>query len=184
MEFLKIWLLCTIAAVIYGILHDQITARVCVEYFSMAHPTILPLTSPTLLGLEWGILATWWVGCGLGLLLATSARLGSLPSLSARDLSHSIRLLLLSMAFCALLAGITGFLLKCYLLTGTTGRGHSCIEARPIYGRCMGPSGFLFHWWLWRSCLMYSSLCSAQATCVKSGIVQVLCTVFATICTL
>jgi hypothetical protein len=111
MEFLKIWLLCTIAAVIYGILHDQITARVCVEYFSMAHPTILPLTSPTLLGLEWGILATWWVGCGLGLLLATSARLGSLPSLSARDLSHSIRLLLLSMAFCALLAGITGFLL-------------------------------------------------------------------------
>jgi len=38
MEFLKIWLLCIVAAVIYGILHDQATARVCVEYFSVAHP--------------------------------------------------------------------------------------------------------------------------------------------------
>ncbi len=111
MEFLKIWLLCIVAAVIYGILHDQITARVCVEYFSVAHPMILPLTSPTLLGLEWGILATWWVGCGLGILLAASARLGSLPSLSARELSHPIRLLLVSMACGALVAGVAGFFL-------------------------------------------------------------------------
>jgi hypothetical protein len=111
MEFLKIWLLCIVAAVAYGILHDQITARVCVEYFSVAHPMILPLSSPTLLGLEWGVLATWWVGCGLGLLLAASARVGPLPSLSARDISHPIRLLLLSMACSALLAGVAGFLL-------------------------------------------------------------------------
>lgn len=111
MEFLKIWLLCVVAAVTYGILHDQVTARVCVEYFSVAHPMILPLTSPTLLGLEWGILATWWVGCGLGVLLAASARLGSLPSLGARDLFHSIGTLLLSMACSALLAGVAGFFL-------------------------------------------------------------------------
>jgi hypothetical protein len=111
MEFLKIWLLCIVAAVAYGILHDQITARVCVEYFSVAHPMILPLSSPTLLGLEWGVLATWWVGCGLGLLLAASARVGPLPSLSARDISHPIRLLLSSMACSALLAGVAGFLL-------------------------------------------------------------------------
>ncbi len=111
MEFLKIWMLCIVAAVVYGIVHDQITARVCVEYFSVAHPMILPVTSATLLGLEWGILATWWVGCGLGVLLAASARVGSLPSLSARDVSHPIRLLLLSMACGALLAGVAGFLL-------------------------------------------------------------------------
>src|ERR1700751_2095995 len=108
MEFLKIWLLCIVAAVAYGILHDQITARVCVEYFSVAHPMILPLSSPTLLGLEWGVLATWWVGRGLGLLLAASARVGPLPSLSARDISHPIRRLLLSMACSALLAGVAG----------------------------------------------------------------------------
>jgi hypothetical protein len=110
-ESLKIWLLCIVAAAIYGILHDQVTARVCVEYFSVAHRTILPLRSPTLLGLEWGIVATWWVGCGLGVLLAGSARLGSLPSLSARDLSRPVGLLLLSMACGALLAGTTGFCL-------------------------------------------------------------------------
>ena len=111
MEFLKIWLLCIVAAVVYGLLHDQITARVCVEYFSVAHPMILPLTSSTLLGLEWGILATWWVGCGLGIVLATSSRFGPLPSLSARDLLPPIQLLLLSMACGALLAGVTGFFL-------------------------------------------------------------------------
>ncbi len=111
MEFLKIWLLSIVAAVTYGIFHDQVTARVCVEYFSVAHPMILPLTSPTLLGLEWGILATWWVGCGLGVLLASSARLGSLPSLGVRDLYQPIEMLLLSMACGALVAGVAGFLL-------------------------------------------------------------------------
>ena len=33
----------------YGIVHDQVTAHLYVEYLSIAHPTIRPLTSPTLL---------------------------------------------------------------------------------------------------------------------------------------
>jgi hypothetical protein len=111
MEFLKIWLLSIAAAIVYGILHDQVTAHICVEYFSVAHPTILPLSSPTLLALQWGILATWWVGAGLGILLAFAARSGSRPALSAGDLFRPLIVLLSCMAISALLAGAAGFLL-------------------------------------------------------------------------
>jgi hypothetical protein len=34
-ESLKIVVLCIVAAIAYGILHDQVTARVCVEYFTI-----------------------------------------------------------------------------------------------------------------------------------------------------
>jgi len=111
MEAVKIWLLSLAAAITYGILHDQVTARICVEYFSVAHPRILPLTSPSLLALQWGILATWWVGCCLGVGLAVSARLGLGPTLSARDLCRPLAILLLCMALGSVAAGITGFLL-------------------------------------------------------------------------
>lgn len=111
MEFLKIWFLSIAAAVVYGILHDQITAHICVEYFSVAHPTILPLSSPTLLALQWGILATWWVGASLGILLAFAARSGSRRALSARDLFRPLITLLSCMAIGALLAGTAGFFL-------------------------------------------------------------------------
>ena len=62
MHAVAIVVLCIGSAVIYGILHDQITARICVEYFTIGHPPIFPTESPTLLGIGWGILATWWVG--------------------------------------------------------------------------------------------------------------------------
>src|ERR1700722_16293989 len=56
-------------AVVYGIIHDQITVRLCVEYFSLAHPPLFPVSSPTLLGLCWGLAATVGVGLVLGYLL-------------------------------------------------------------------------------------------------------------------
>lgn len=79
MESLKIILLCILSAVLYGILHDQVTARVCVEYFTVAHPPIFHTTSPTLLAIGWGILATWWVGLILGVPAAVVSRSISLP---------------------------------------------------------------------------------------------------------
>jgi len=109
MEFLRIWIASIAAAIVYGILHDQVTAHLCVEYFSIAHPTILPITSPTLLALQWGILATWWVGCGLGILLAISARAGSKPKLTLKQLYRPLGLLLLCMGVGSLVAGIIGF---------------------------------------------------------------------------
>src|SRR5262249_32121548 len=49
-EYIKITALCVAATVLYGICHDQVTARVCVEYFTVGHPPVFGgLTDPTLL---------------------------------------------------------------------------------------------------------------------------------------
>jgi hypothetical protein len=109
MAYLRIVLLSITAAVIYGIVHDQVTARVCVEYFTIGHPPIFATQSPTLLGIGWGILATWWVGLILGVPLAMTARLGSRPKLSASDLAKPVTVLLGCMAVIALTAGIAGY---------------------------------------------------------------------------
>lgn len=31
-------LLCAVVATTYGVVHDQITARLCIEYFTIDHP--------------------------------------------------------------------------------------------------------------------------------------------------
>src|ERR1039457_3262554 len=82
------------AAIVYGIVHDQITARICVEYFTIGHPPIFGTNSPTLLGIGWGVIATWWVGMILGEPLAIVSRCGNRPTLSARRLIHPILILL------------------------------------------------------------------------------------------
>jgi hypothetical protein len=76
---------------------NQITVRICIEYFSVFHPTILALKSPTLLALQWGILATWWVGAFLGVSLAIAAREGSRIPLRTPDLLRPIGILLMCM---------------------------------------------------------------------------------------
>lgn len=111
MESLKIVIGCIVAAVLYGIIHDQFTARICIEYFTVFHPPVFPTQSPTLLGIGWGIIATWWVGAFLGVLLAFAARAGSRPKLSAVVLIKPIGKLLVAMAVCAAISGLIGFLL-------------------------------------------------------------------------
>jgi hypothetical protein len=110
-EFFKIVLLGIAAAVVYGVLHDQVTARVCVEYFTIGHPPIFHTDDPTLLGLGWGVIATWWVGLILGVMVAAAARLGSLPKLPARALVKPIALMMVVVGVLALLAGVAGYLL-------------------------------------------------------------------------
>lgn len=109
MQYAKIILLSIAAAVFYGITHDQITARVCVEYFTIGHPNIFGTDSPTLLALGWGIIATWWAGVLIGIPLAFTSRLGSHPKLSASSLVIPILKLLGVMACCAAVAGLIGF---------------------------------------------------------------------------
>ncbi len=111
MQSLQIIALSILAAVIYGILHDQITARVCVEYFTIGHAPVFPTDDPTLLGIGWGILATWWVGLFLGVPLAIAARAGRRPQRTAASLVRPIAMLLAVMASGALFAGITGWML-------------------------------------------------------------------------
>ncbi|HEX8624795.1 MAG TPA: hypothetical protein VF782_06920 [Allosphingosinicella sp.] len=109
-EAMRIVLFAMLAAIGYGILHDQVTAHLCVEYFTVAHPPVFGTESPFLLGLGWGILATWWVGLGLGSALAAAARLGSAPRLGLPDLRRPIVLLMTASALAALLAGLCGAL--------------------------------------------------------------------------
>ena len=111
MQSLKIILTCTAAAVLYGIIHDQFTAHICVEYFSVFHPPVFPTDSPTLLALGWGVIATWWMGAFLGILLAFAARAGSRPKVGIQDLIRPISKLLVVMALFALLAGSAGYVL-------------------------------------------------------------------------
>jgi hypothetical protein len=108
-EILKIILVSIFAAVSYGVLHDQITARVCVEYFTIGHPPVFDTQSPALLALGWGVIATWWAGAILGFPLALVAQLGRMPRLSARELSRPIGVLLIVMACSALVSGIAGY---------------------------------------------------------------------------
>lgn len=111
MESLKIVMLSIGAAVVYGILHDQVTARVCVEYFTIGHPAIFDTDSPTWLGLGWGVIATWWVGLLLGAPLAVAARYGEWPKREVAELLVPIVRLLLVMAGAALMAGVIGYFL-------------------------------------------------------------------------
>ncbi|WP_395744439.1 hypothetical protein [Prosthecobacter sp.] len=126
MQFAAIVFLSVLAAVSYGVVHDQITARVCLEYFTIAHPRLILSTSPTVLGLFWGVVATWWVGVLLGVPLAIAARAGRRAKLPWRQFRRPILCLLAVMAGCAALAGfITWISSRCsdpvYLadLTGT-----------------------------------------------------------------
>jgi hypothetical protein len=108
---LKIFFACVAAAILYGVIHDQVTARVCLEYFTVFHPPVFVTQSPTLLAFGWGVIATWWMGAFLGVLLAIAARGGSRPKLSAVSLFQPIGKLLVVTAGCALLAGSSGFAL-------------------------------------------------------------------------
>lgn len=111
METLKIVGFSLLAAIAYGVLHDQVTAHLCVEYFTIAHPPVFPTSSPFWLAIGWGIIATWWVGLPLGILLAAAARLGRRNKLLFKQVSSSILLLLAVSAAVALIAGLTGAIL-------------------------------------------------------------------------
>jgi hypothetical protein len=105
-----ILLLCVGAAVGYGVLHNQVTARVCVEYFTIGHPPLFDTDDPTVLGLGWGILATWWVGTILGVLLILAARAGNRPPRSVGSLVRPVVLLVLVTGAFALVAGVIGWI--------------------------------------------------------------------------
>lgn len=109
MRFLAILLLSVAAAVTYGIVHDQITAHLCVEYFTVGHPILVPTEDPMVLGLVWGVVATWWVGVLVGATLAVASGWGRWPKLNAKDLIRPIVTLMLCVGVFAALAGVAGY---------------------------------------------------------------------------
>ena len=118
------------AAIVYGIVHDQVTAHLCVEYFTVAHPPIFPTQSPFWLAIGWGIIATCWVGLPLGTALALTSRLGPPPRLTLADVRPLIYRLLIVMALSALVAGALG----AYFLA--TGR----IQLAPEWAQTIPPT--------------------------------------------
>lgn len=113
---LAIVLASMLAAVTYGVVHDQITARICIEYFTIGHPPVftVPVTSPTVIGFVWGIIATWWVGLGLGIPLGIAARFGRHPKRDARSLLRPLAILMGITGTLALLCGVVGHVLASY----------------------------------------------------------------------
>ncbi|MFN3946194.1 MAG: hypothetical protein ACK4K7_14805 [Allosphingosinicella sp.] len=107
-EAARILLFTIFATVAYGVLHDQVTAHLCVEYFTIAHPPLFPTESPFLLALGWGFVSTWWVGLLLGTALAAAARLGAWPRLGLGDVRRPILLVMLASAIAACLTGAAG----------------------------------------------------------------------------
>ena len=109
MEFLKVVLLTIIASVVYGLVHDQVTIRICPEYFTVFHPRIMDTKNLTLIALGWGVVATWWMGAGIGVVLGLSARWGTWPRLTWLQILPSVAVLLVIMGICALLNGVFGY---------------------------------------------------------------------------
>jgi hypothetical protein len=109
MQYLSIIFLSVAMCVVYGIVHDQATARICVEYFTVAHPPVFRTENPTLLAFGWGTIATWWVGVMLGIPLAFSARVGSRPKRSAVSLIRPMLVLFACVGVLAFASGLAGY---------------------------------------------------------------------------
>ncbi len=109
MENARLWtrslLTGTLAAVVYGIVHDQITVRISPPYLMDWHPEIVSSRDPTVVALAWGVVATWWFGLVLGAVLAAAATLGSRPPAPWAWIARSIRVIFLFAAFGAIVAG-------------------------------------------------------------------------------
>ena len=72
----------------FGMTMDQLSARLCPEYFTVLHPPIPNLTYPTLLGIAWGYLGSWWGGALMGYVMGIVATIGTRhPPLSLRQLA-------------------------------------------------------------------------------------------------
>ncbi len=111
MEFIKIILVSILLSISYGILHDLVTANLCIEYFTKGHPKVIESESPFLLALVWGVLATWWAGLIIGIGLALLAQIGTRPKIGSKQIIRSLIKLLLVMGLLALVAGIIGYIL-------------------------------------------------------------------------
>lgn len=90
----------------YAMLQDQVSARLCPEYFTVLHPPIPGLTDPTLLGISWGFIGGWWGGIVLGYVAGLVATLGPRPKLAPREL---VRPLLVLVSVLAAATALTGF---------------------------------------------------------------------------
>lgn len=105
----EVVIITAVAACIYGIAHDQVTVRLCIEYFSVAHPPLFRTSSPTLLAICWGIAATLPIGTAMGVVLALVSKSGDAPPYPTWRVARGVGVLFCAMALGALLLGCLGY---------------------------------------------------------------------------
>lgn len=115
-----------VATSLYGILNNQVTVRICPEFFTQgfmrqrmyhwngpvlrrARNIIMNTESPTVIGLVWGPIATWWVGALLGIPVALAARVGSHNQISATELIKPLAIALAATGTGAAVVGGIGY---------------------------------------------------------------------------
>lgn len=90
----------------YAVLQDQVSARLCPEYFTVLHNPIPGLTDPTLLGVAWGFLGAWWGGALMGYAAGLCATVGPRPPMTVRQL---VKPMLVLVAGVGVVTAIAGF---------------------------------------------------------------------------
>jgi hypothetical protein len=110
-EALKIGWLCVLAAVLFGVLLDLVTAFVCIQYFTAYHGHRFSSESPWAQGLSWGLFDFWWRGAILGLVAATLSRWTSLPKLTWTNLSWPLVAVAAATYIASFVSGVTAFYL-------------------------------------------------------------------------
>lgn len=104
-------LMCVLGACAYGIVHDLITAHVCLEYFSVAHAPLIRSNSPIVHALFWGVVATWWVGLPLGLMNSLACRLGKANKWDFKMLMRPLIRFLCILLLVAAILGVFGVIM-------------------------------------------------------------------------
>lgn len=107
--FLRIVGLGIAALIGYGMVQDQVSVRLCPEYFTVGHPPIEGLENPTLLGIAWGFLGAWWGGLILGLVLTVAARAGRGKPREPGELIRPVGVLLVGVAAVTLCCGVSAW---------------------------------------------------------------------------
>lgn len=89
----------------YAAVQDQVSARLCPEYFTHFHNPIPGLTDPTLTGITWGFLGSWWGGAMFGYFAGIAATVGKRPPLRVRQLILPMGVTVLAVAGVTALTG-------------------------------------------------------------------------------
>ncbi|MCJ8330444.1 MAG: hypothetical protein HRT89_15020 [Lentisphaeria bacterium] len=104
-EYLKITLLCIFAAILYGIVHDQISAQISMEFFTKGDSE----SSARFIALVKGILWTWWFGLILSIPLGLCARHGKRNKLKAKKLILPVARVIATVFVFSLCSGLIGY---------------------------------------------------------------------------
>lgn len=114
-----VWIcLAVLAAVVYGVVNDQVTISLSPEYFTVfkRHQFGLLLESlglgeaaPRVQAIAIGTAATWWFGLLLGLMVAVAGTWGRSPRLTTRQFLRAVGLVMLVTLGTSLVFGAVGY---------------------------------------------------------------------------